>query len=211
MKIFRYVGELFNVFFKWWWPVITGIASIASWMTVPNEGLQLSKLAVMLCIVGISILLFLFLSVLARSYQWFAMVESHPKVTGLVPSPEGTSHPCMFLIADNGKPLANDKLLSVFREVNGQEVLIAVLSLESYRNDGTSAQCIPKWISPGHLRELMGRRVEYSSLIVRREIPERIYREHEVQLNNLKEELRILQQSIKKDSEPSSISAPQEK
>lgn len=155
----------------------------------------------MLSIVGLSIMLFLILSILVRSYKWFTMIELHPKVVNLVPSPEGTTHPCMFLIDDNGKPLSNDKLLSVFREVNGQEVLIAVLSLESYRNDGNGAQYIPKWISSGHLRELMDRRVEYSSLIVRREIPKRIYREHEIEINKLKDELQSLRQVKKKDGE----------
>lgn len=58
-----YCRLLFEPFFKWWWAAITGVASILSYLALPESGVVVSKLGVAASVLVGLFLVFLVLSV----------------------------------------------------------------------------------------------------------------------------------------------------
>lgn len=170
MSVARYLRILTQSFFKWWWAVATGVASILSWLGVPSSGITISPIAFSLLVFVFLALVFLLLSTIVQGHEWYVATEVHPEIVRIVPPSGGM--PPTFVVRCDGRPLAVGVLLSVYRDVAGQEVCMALLRLEHLRQDGGGWQCRPLWMSPGHQRDLSAGRIEARLLRLRREIPE---------------------------------------
>jgi hypothetical protein len=176
MTMARYFVELLNVFMKWWWAIITGVASILSWLAIP-EGLTLSRTQVSVSIFVSSVLILLTISVFVKGYSWYLGSTQHPRVIKFIPARGGSSAASSsgtFVIRELGWKMLPGDLYSLYRNVREEEVCIALIKVDRMRHGDGSVQCIPLWISAGHLTELNGDGSLAVELSVRREIPERV-------------------------------------
>jgi hypothetical protein len=167
MHFLTFLRQLTDSFFRWWWAVLTGLASLFSWFGVPNGGVLVSRLAVALAVFGALGLVFLVAAMIVRSYEWFLGQTVHPRVVRVVAGDGGET---LFVVRAEGRPLSAGNLLAVHRDVAGEEICIAVLRFDRSREDGEGDQCEAIWISAGHQNELARGRVKPGELLVRREI-----------------------------------------
>ena len=68
--------------------------------------------------------------------------------------------------------MAPGHLFSLYRDVRDEEVCIAIIRIDKARHMDGSVQCVPTWISAGHLADLNNDFRLAEQLSVRREIPE---------------------------------------
>ena len=170
----RYLVELLRPFWASAWLYVTGLASVLSWYGIPNDGtLTLHKKGLAIaCTVTVLFVLFL-VSAIRLGLKSYLAGGIHPSVMKVIKSEE--SPPCVFIVNANGTKLRSNSLLSVYREVNGVEVTVAVLRIDGERLDGGNHQCVPLWYSPGHLEPLMGEEVLAKTLLVRADMLENTY------------------------------------
>jgi hypothetical protein len=169
LQIFRYFGQLLGLFLKWWWAALTGVASILSWLTVPETGTTMTRTSVAVLVFVVLTLAFLTLSTVVSGYRWFVGSLS-PRVVRFVPASIESEAPCTFIVDPRPTALVPGYLISLYRNVLGEEVCIALLRFDRLREDG-NAQCTPIWIGPGHLQELSNSSLDATSLRVRRDVP----------------------------------------
>jgi len=72
MEFVKYLGTLMSPFFRWWWALITGIATLLSFFAWKTNGLTLSGTQVALAVLILLSLLFLMLSVVRQSFKWYS-------------------------------------------------------------------------------------------------------------------------------------------
>lgn len=146
-----FIRLIFSSFFRWWWAVITGFASIASWLFVSREGILLTPLMFsLLILLGLS-LLFL---VLSTVYQGWLIYQKHftsPRIVGF-PKGDfyGSDH--VFLL-ESDTDIAQGTVIELKRFYDGVEVAIALVEIVEKNSKG-QYQANPVWFSPGHLRDL---------------------------------------------------------
>lgn len=167
-----YLRQLLNVFVKWWWAAVTGVASILSWFALPN-GLTLGRFACSIAVFAALTLVLLTVSVTVQAYGWYASRFSEPTVLRFIPKrgPTGPSQHT-FVIQAGGWTIRPGYLLSLYRDTEvGEEVCVAVVRVDRERHDD-GYQCVPVWISELHLRDLHGNTALARNLRVRREFSE---------------------------------------
>lgn len=174
MRVWSYVRDLLDLFAKWWWAAITGVASILSWLAIPSEGISVSPTTIALFVFGAMTLVFLTASVMIRGYRWYVN-GVQPRLARFIPASEtDDTAPCTFVVDFSPASLRPGYLLSLYRDVVGEDVCIALLELDRVLDADGHGQCVPLWIAPGHLNELSQARVDIGSLRVRYEVPARI-------------------------------------
>src|SRR5688500_854755 len=93
----EYASLLLGPFWRWWWAAITGVASLLSFLAVPQGGVTLSKLELSLWVLAGGVVVFLLLSVLTRSWGLFMAYRGDLIVSGIQPCKEyGGTH--VFLL-----------------------------------------------------------------------------------------------------------------
>ncbi len=173
MRVWSYVRDLLDLFARWWWAAITGVASILSWLAIPSEGISVSPTTIALFVFGAMALVFLTASAMIRGYRWYVN-GVQPRLARFIPASEtDETVPCTFVVDFRPGSARPGYLLCLYRNVVGEDVCIAVLQLDRVLHDGRG-QCVPLWISPGHLNELSQSRVDIGALRVRYEVPARI-------------------------------------
>jgi|ERR1041384_6519008 hypothetical protein len=181
-SVFRYVVRLLDVFIKWWWAVLTGVASIASWWAFPT-GFSIGRVAGIFIIFSVLTLLFLTWSVLLQGFQWYVATETHPQIVAFIPrsadpavsagamptAPSG----CSFLVREQGWRLTFGHIFGLYRSVeHNEEVCIGILRVDRGRFGDDCVQCTSVWIAPVHLKALQDDSELAKKLMIRREIPE---------------------------------------
>ena len=174
MRSLQYLRELLGLFARWWWASITGVASILSWLAVPADGGNIGRTTVALLVFGGLCLLFIAFSAAVHGYGLF-VGNLQPRVTRFVPASDEKDAACTFIL-DPGPSatLAPGYLISLYRNVLGEEVCVALLRFDRLRQEDGQAQRVPVWIGAGHLKELSSNSLDATLLRVRRDVPERI-------------------------------------
>lgn len=162
-RLAQYFGLLFSAFFKWWWAIITGVASVGSFLAVPESGVSLSPLVFGICVLMSFALVFLTLTTVYQGWRLFdqrltsasyADVCAHDQYEG------GLAYLLSSHIA-----LSNGTLVELRRSHEGAESLLAVLEVvESNARGQLQAQAV--WVSPGHLRDLRLNKIQRTDLTV---------------------------------------------
>jgi hypothetical protein len=142
---------LFSTFFAWWWAAIAGFASIASFLSWPEGGITVGRLAFSISLLAALTLIFLVLSLTYRAWEFYQGQFASPRFLGIKRSAEygGTD---VFLLGQVMPVLAQGTLVQLHRYHNGVQCLAAVLEVMD-RNALNQYQAKPIWVAPGHLRD----------------------------------------------------------
>ena len=157
----NFLRLIFSSFFRWWWAVITGAASIAGWLSVPREGISLTPLMFSMLILFVLTLLFL---VLSTVYQGWLIYQEHLtrlRIVGFLKS-DIYDGEYVFLLEDN-IGVAQGTVIELKRFHAGIEVAIALVEIME-KNAKGQYQARPIWFSPNHYRELRMGRFAYSEI-----------------------------------------------
>jgi drug/metabolite transporter (DMT)-like permease len=96
----NFLRLIFSSFFRWWWAVITGVASIAGWLSVPREGLSLTPLMFSILILFVLTLFFLVLSTVYQGWLIYQERLTRLRIVGFLKSNiYGGEY--VFLLEDN--------------------------------------------------------------------------------------------------------------
>lgn len=167
IKTKEYLSFILTPTFRWWWLIITGIASISAWLGLPEEGLSLSKQAFIIFMIVESMLIFMLISVIFNSLVLFR--ESKKILIHDYHMSTDYDDKKIIFILKSPIVLDNDMLLSLIRNCNGVEVCISLLHVEGKREDGIF-QAKEIWMAPAHIRELNSKSISRNDLFVRRNL-----------------------------------------
>ncbi len=147
--ISKYLGWIFQFFFRWWWAAITGTASIIALFVTPESGLKFSNIGVSIVILIFLTFTFLMLSVLVQGWSLFCDRTHQLEVVSIRRSKDLGSD-WIFIINGN-LPESQGVLIEVCRPLEDTEVPFAIVTVVGTTEKGYH-QAVPIWISPGHLR-----------------------------------------------------------
>ncbi|HVA66366.1 MAG TPA: hypothetical protein VNK24_05515 [Elusimicrobiota bacterium] len=156
-----YFKLVFSTFFRWWWAVITGIASIAGWVFSPISGITIPRYGMGLAILGGLVLLFLTISAMCQC--WGIYSETAPIRVANFEKPK--SGDFVFLLYSTVEIEAHTLL--VFKRYSSDDIETVVALVEVIeRNSKGQYQTRSIWTSPALLRDLGISRSVLKDLIV---------------------------------------------
>jgi len=155
---------LLDPFFRWWWALITGIASFLSFVWTPPTGLSIGKTGILLLSFAIFSLLFLVVSVVAQGYQLFCERYKGLEVVA-IQKMAGSGTDLTFLLRGYLRD-ATGLLVEIRRPLEDIEVPFAIVRITSMTSKGLY-QAVPVWVSAGHLRDFNSHRITANLLIAR--------------------------------------------
>lgn len=157
-----FVEILFGSFFRWWWAVLTGFASILSWVYAP-QGITLGR-AQLASLTLLGLLLTFF--ALSTIFQGWRLFKNRLKPSTVVGFQRSDHYGGDFVFIIKGvHQSAQGKVAELRRTVNGVEVSFAIVEFIDFNSDG-HYQANPVWISPNHLRELRTGKFAFSEVVV---------------------------------------------
>jgi hypothetical protein len=147
--VFDYIKFLSENFFRWWWAVITGVASIGSWIFVSNEGVKLSRILSGFLILFLFGLVFFVISVFIRGWILYRKSSDIKVICFQKNNCYETEYICIFeCIFDY--PI--NTLIELLRFVDGVQVSFAAAEILEKNSKGQyQAKII--WTSPIHMRD----------------------------------------------------------
>jgi hypothetical protein len=146
----KYIGWIFQSFFRWWWAAITGAASIIALFVTPESGLKFSNIGVSIIILVFLTFTFLMVSVLVQGWSLFCDRNRQLEVVSIRRSKDLGSD---WIFVINGYlPESQGVLIEVWRPLEDTEVPFAIIKVVGTTGKGYH-QAVPIWISPGHLRD----------------------------------------------------------
>ena len=156
-----YFKLVFSTFFRWWWAVITGIASIAGWIFSPIAGITVPRYGMGLAILGGLVLLFLTISAMYQCWEIYS--ETAPIRVANFEKPK--SGDFVFLL--NSTVAIEGHTLLVFKRYSSDDIETVVAVVEVIeRNSKGQYQTRSIWTSPALLRDLGISRSVLKDLIV---------------------------------------------
>jgi hypothetical protein len=165
--ISRYLGELFSVFYRWWWGAITGIFTLLSVVAAPESGITIGRAEVGIVLFLFLTLFFLVISLITVSWRWYAKVGVHPTVREVFPEQRGSTA-LTFVVQPGTELIPLGSYLALFRLTeHGVEACAAVLQVISDRTDGQGLQAEVRWMSAHHRPVFQKGQVNKNSLRVR--------------------------------------------
>ncbi len=159
----NFLRLIFSSFFRWWWAVITGVASIAGWLSVPQEGLSLTPLMFSMLILLVLTLFFLALSTV---YQGWLLYQEHftrLRIVGFLRSDIYGSEYVFLLEGNIG--VVQGAVMELKRFHMGVEVTIALVEIMEKNSKG-QYQARPIWFSSNHFSDLRMGQFAYSEIDV---------------------------------------------
>lgn len=163
-SFWAYIGWLFGPFFRWWWAVATGLASVLAFVWTPPAGVQLGRSTILIFAFGGLTLLFLTLAAIVQAWRLFAERYRAFEVVAILKSEEFASG-WAFVLRGHLQD-STDVLVEIRRPLDDVEVPFAIVRVSGHTSQGL-IQADPIWISAGHLRDLKASRFSASSLIAR--------------------------------------------
>jgi len=150
MDVLRYLASLTRPFFRWWWAVITGLATLLAFFEWRSTGMQLSSTAVAV-IVGVFLTITFFAaSVIVQGFGWYTRSHGQPVIVTCTPAnPES---PLEVFQLTSMLPLEPGQVISLLRTVGDRTFCIGMLKVE--RIASSRYQCVPLWIAPSSRQDL---------------------------------------------------------
>jgi hypothetical protein len=157
-----FLGALFGSFFRWWWAVLTGFASILSWVYTPDTLTLTRGQVASITLIGFFLLFF----AVSTIYQGWKIFKRRTSVSTVVAFRQSENYEGegVFLIS-NVQQTFRGKAAELRRTVDGLEVPFAVVEFVDFNAQGL-CQANAIWISPNHLRELRTGRFVLSDVVV---------------------------------------------
>ncbi len=166
MLILKYIKDLTNVFFRWWWAALTAVATFVPLFSLPPS-ITVSKTIIALALFGISLLLFLTLAVMSRGFRWYIGSHNSPTVNSCVSAASGTAKPVgdEVLQVSSIHELETGQILTVLRTTNRGTGCFGIVKVDRrLGTDSAKYQCSPLWIAPVHKNDLVLNQVQPSQL-----------------------------------------------
>ena len=150
-RMTEYLAWLFGPFFRWWWALLTGFASLVGFAWTPQAGVHLSAAGMACLLAATFTLTFLALTVTLQGWKlhkgrWSPFEVIH------IRAPTELQSELVFVLR-GPETTQVGTLLSVRRDLGDIEVPFALLRVETSTLAG-KLQAIPVWTSPGHLNDL---------------------------------------------------------
>lgn len=156
-----FISLILSSFFRWWWALITGIASILSWLLLPTSGISLSKLILSLSVFFASALFFLTMTTIYQG--WLIYRDNFEKIVvlGILRNDcYGGEH----IVKMSGPiNIMNGTIIQLNRFQDSVEVPIALVEIMEQNSRG-EYQAKPIWFSPGHLNDFKRGKYAYSEI-----------------------------------------------
>lgn len=167
MIILAYIKDIFKVFFKWWWALITAVATFLPLFTLPDS-LLISKAIIVLAILVFCILIFITISVITQGYAWFVGSHNSPIVLSCLPAEAVGQERGIadeVITVSSVHDLENGQVISVYRETNRGIGCFGIIMVDRRISSYSDQyQCSPLWIAPIHKRDLSDNHVQVSQL-----------------------------------------------
>ena len=161
----NFLRLIFSSFFRWWWAVITGAASIAGWLSVPRDGILLTPFVFSMLILFALTLLFFVLSTVYQGWLIYQEYLTRLRVAGFLKSDIYGDDEYVFLLEGNIS-VPQGTVIELRRFHAGAEVTIALVEIMEQNSKG-QYQARPIWFSPTiNLRELRTGQFSYSEIEV---------------------------------------------
>jgi hypothetical protein len=157
-----FLRTLFGSFFRGWWAVLTGFASILSWIYAPAS-VTLSRGQVASATLLGLLLMFFAVSTIYQGWQLFKNRITPSSLVGFLKS-DNYGGEFVFIIK-GVHDSSRGKVAELKRTVNGVEVSFAIVEFMDFTSQGYF-QASPVWISPNHLRELRTGKFAISDVVV---------------------------------------------
>ena len=161
MEFLKYLGTLLTPFFRWWWAVITGIATLLSFFAWKADGLNFSGTQIAFAILLFFTLVFLVLSVVSQGFKWYARAYCNPEVIKCSPAANDSESEIFHLTSL--LPLEPGQVISMLRTFDdGRVICMGMLKVERLVDD--RYQCVPLWLGPGHRQDLKQGKIQAKHL-----------------------------------------------
>ena len=156
-----FISLIFGSFFRWWWAAVTGVASIASWLFVPPDGLNLNSFILSLLTFVILVLIFLTASAIYQGRIIFRSGYEKIVVSGILKNDcYGGDH---IIKLNSSLKLIQGTIIQLSRFYDGVEVPIALAEIIEKNSKG-EYQAKPIWFSPGHLHDFKTGKYTHSEI-----------------------------------------------
>jgi len=163
----KYIAFLFGPFFRWWWALITGLATLLSYKLPPQTGWRLGPAGTLLITLLCFTLLFLALSVGYQGLQLFRAHYGELILRGIQKSRD-LGGDWVFIITA-GVDLPVGTVIDVHRRLGNVEVPFALVEIVGTNSDGYY-QGLPRWLAPVHIRDYTGGKFLLEEAVVLRSI-----------------------------------------
>ncbi len=160
MDVVRYLGALTRPFFRWWWALITGLATLLSYFTLQATGVSLTAAQAAMGVFGTLTLAFFAVSVMVEGFGWYRQAHRQPTVVSCTPA-DAESSPEVFQLT-SVLPLDPGQVISLLRAVGDRVVCMGMLKVE--RLIGERYQCVPLWIAAIHRQDLKQGKIQVAHL-----------------------------------------------
>lgn len=147
-----YIAWLSRPFFRWWWAVITGVATLITFAWSP-QSLTLPQPVVLVAVVIGLALLFLVVTVMAQGWRLYSDRARPFEVVTLQKDKNRDLGADWVFVLRGPSDLEAGCILQVSRRLHdGVEVPFAIVKACGKNAFGLH-QCVPIWLSPAHLND----------------------------------------------------------
>ncbi len=160
MELLRYLRALTQPFFRWWWALLTGVATLLSFFQWQQTGVNLSGVTVALSVCAALTLLFFAGSVITQGFGWYTQSQRQPVVVACTPADKES--PVEIFHLTSALPLEPGQVISLLRTMGERVFCIGMLKVERIATG--RYQCVPLWIAAGPKQELKQGKIPLSHL-----------------------------------------------
>jgi hypothetical protein len=162
-----YLEFILAPFFRWWWALITGVATLLSYRLTPQGGYQLGAVAALLLTLVCFTLLFATISVLYRGWLLFRDRYA-PLTVQAIQKNRDLGGEWIFVLATGGR-MTPGTVVDVHRRLGDLEVPFALVEIVAETAIGTY-QAVPRWLAPIHIRDFTAGRFSPAETVVLRHL-----------------------------------------
>lgn len=160
-----YLYFIFSSFFRNWWAMLTGCASIVAFFVTPSKGVILNGATMMLVTFIVLTLIFMTISTLSQGWQLYLGRLNGLRVSSFERNRE-IEDGWIFVI-EGDTDLAVGSIIDIYKKAGAAEVPLALAQIVA-KNSSGAYQAIPVGkINPTHIREYSAGGLRAEDLIVR--------------------------------------------
>lgn len=159
----RYLGLLLDPFFRWWWALITGIATLLSYVLTPESGVQIGPPVVLAITLGVFTLLFFSLTTLVQGWRLYQERHADLLVRSIQRNKDLGGD--WIFVLDGNPNLTPGTLLDIHRRSGDVEAPFAFVEIRSTTATGKYL-ATPVWISPRHIGDYNAGKFTVTDMVV---------------------------------------------
>lgn len=160
-----YLRFIFSPFFRNWWAVLTGCASILAIYVTPSQGITLTGAMMMTMTFVILTMVFITLSAFNQGWQLYMGRLQGLRVSSFERNRD-VQEGWVFIL-DGDIDLSVGTLIDVHKRTGAVEVPLALIRIDARNSDGAYQATPIGKMNPAHIREHSAGRLKPADLIVR--------------------------------------------